>query len=53
MRIGLYGVSRAGKNCLINAKIPPQYDKKPVKNKTHKKVKPNYKKKAKMRAKSK
>ena len=42
-----------GKNCLINAKIPPQYDKKPVKNKTHKKVKPNYKKKAKMRAKSK
>ena len=39
-----------GKNCLVNAKIPEKYEQKPKKLKNSKKVKPNYKKKQKMRA---
>ena len=39
-----------GKNCLLNAKIPEKYEQKPTKPKNSKKVKPNYKKKQKMRA---
>ena len=39
-----------GKNCLVNAKIPEKYEQKPKKPKNSKKVKPNYKKKQKMRA---
>ena len=38
-----------GKNCLVNAKIPEKYEQKPKKPKNSKKVKPNYKKKQKMR----
>lgn len=36
-----------GKNCLINAKIPPKYEQKTQKPKSKKKIKPNYKKKKK------
>lgn len=39
-----------GKNCLVNAKIPEKFEQKPKKPKNSKKVKPNYKKKQKMRA---
>ncbi len=39
-----------GKNCLVNAKIPEKYEQKPKKPKNSKKVKPNYKKKQKMRS---
>lgn len=42
-----------GKNCLINAKIPEKYQQKTQKPKNSKHVKPNYKKKQKMRSKSK
>ena len=38
-----------GKNCLVNAKIPEKYEQKSKKPKNSKKVKPNYKKKQKMR----
>lgn len=39
-----------GKNCLVNAKIPEKYEANRKKPKNSKKVKPNYKKKQKMRA---
>ncbi len=39
-----------GKNCLINAKIPEKYEQNKKKPKNSKKVKPNYKKKQKMRS---
>ncbi len=42
-----------GKNCLINAKIPQKYENKNKNAKNSKKVKPNYKKKQKMRSKNK
>lgn len=40
-----------GKNCLINAPIPQKYEQKPKSVKNKKKVKPNYKKKQKMKSK--
>ncbi|MBE6825122.1 MAG: YgiQ family radical SAM protein [Ruminococcaceae bacterium] len=40
-----------GRNCLVNATIPAKYEQKKQKQKNSKKVKPNYKKKQKMRSK--
>ncbi len=40
------------KNCLVNASIPKQFDQKKQKQKNSKKVKPNYKKKQKVRSKN-
>lgn len=42
-----------GKNCLVNAPIPQKYEQKPKSVKNKKKVKPNYKKKQKMKSKHK
>ncbi len=40
-----------GKNCLLNAPVPQKYEQKPKSVKNKKKVKPNYKKKQKMKSK--
>ncbi len=52
LKAGRRDLIGTGKNCLINAQIPQKYEKQNKKPKNSKHIKPNYKKKQKMRSKT-